>query len=189
MTMDLARTVPFETRDGTRLTARRLTRGDRAALQRFYAELSPQSRRWFAAHATDDDTVDKALARSESGDDLTLGLFDGERMVGYFFLWRCREPVPLLGIGLADDYQRRGLGRPLMRFLMDRAEADGADGIELTTMRDNDRAYALYEKMGFRHYKDVDNLQGTGEVVVERAMFYPIKPGAEPVDMPHAPPV
>jgi RimJ/RimL family protein N-acetyltransferase len=177
------------TRSGKPLTARRLRATDAAALQRFNAELSPPSRRWFLPHPYDDETVARALARSEAGDDLTLGLFDGPRLVGYFFLWYIRRRVPLLGIGLVDDQQGQGLGRPLMELLIEQGRAAACEAIELTTMVDNDRAFALYRKVGFEHFKDVENLQGNGQWVVERAMICRLRPDAEPMQEPHRPPV
>ncbi|MCF7853875.1 MAG: GNAT family N-acetyltransferase [Candidatus Pacebacteria bacterium] len=187
--MDINETCTIKTRDGADLSVRRLMNGDVAALQAFNAALSPEARRKFLPHAYDDATVAKVLARSENGDDYTLGLFDGGRLAGYFFLWRIRERVPLLGIGLLDEFHHRGLGRQMMQLLIDYAVAQGRDGIELTTMQDNDNAFALYEKCGFRYYDDVENRTGDGTIVVERAMFYAIKPGAQPMEGPHAPPV
>ena len=187
--MDPGDRVEFVTRDGAPLVARRLNRGDRAALQDFFCGLSAKSLRWFQAHALDDETVTKALIRSENGEDLTLGLFEGTRIKGYFFLWYFRERTPLLGIGLADGFQGRGLGRKLTTFLIEIARKNGAAGIELTTMQDNDRAFALYERVGFKFYKDVENLQGDGNIVIERAMFYPIEPDAKPMEKAHEPPV
>ncbi len=131
----------------------------------------------------------KALSRSEAGDDLLLGAFDGERMAAYFFLWYFAQRVPLLGIGMLDDYQGRGLGRQMMQLLIDAAKANGNEGIELTTMLDNRNAFALYQQVGFAYYGDVENIDGDGRVVVERGMFYEIKPGAERYDGKHAPPV
>ena len=176
-------------RDGLALTARRLRAGDAAALQQFDRELSAPSRRWFLPHPYDDATVARALARSEAGEDLTLGLFDGARMVGYFFLWYARRRVPLLGIGLVDGFQGQGLAKPMIRLLIEAAREDGCEAVELTTMLDNDRAFALYQHCGFEQYKDVRNLQGNGEWVVERAMICRLRPGAAPMAEPHQPPV
>jgi len=43
--------------------------------------------------------------------------------------------------------------------------------------------------MGFEYYADVQNRVGDGRVVIERAMFYALKPGAQPLEGAHAPPV
>lgn len=187
--MRLGEQVEFITRDGLVLTSRRLTRDDGNAVQAFFRTLSAKSYRWFMAHALDDDTVAKAMVRSEEGEDLTLGLFDDERLVGYFFLWYFGSRVSLLGVGLADDYQRRGLGKQCVEFLIEQARRNGNEGVELTTMMDNEHAYALYRRAGFQHYADVESLQGDGSILVERAMFYPIRPGAQPMKDPHKPPV
>jgi len=179
----------FIARDGRTVSVRRLTSDDARVLQRFNEELSGDSRGRFLPHSYDDATVGKALARSEAGVDLLLGAFDGERMAAYFFLWYFDQRVPLLGIGMLDDYQGRGLGRQMMQTLIDAANTNGNEGIELTTMMDNRRAFALYEQVGFKYYGDVENLDGDGRVVVERGMFYEIKPGAKRYDGKHAPPV
>ncbi len=177
------------TRDGTDVLVRRLVVTDAASLHAFNSALSADSRRKFLPHAYDEATVARVLTRSQNGDDYVLGAFDGDLLVGYFFLWRVRTRVPLLGIGLLDEFQYRGLGRQMMQFLIDHAVADGRDGIELTTMPDNHHAFALYQKCGFKYYADVDNQQGDGMVVVERAMFYTITPGAKPLEGEHAPPM
>jgi ribosomal protein S18 acetylase RimI-like enzyme len=176
-------------RDGCTLTVRRLTRDDVVALQRFNEELSGDSRGRFLPHSYDDLTMGKVLTRSEAGKDLVLGAFDGERMAAYFFLWYFTERVPLLGIGMLDEYQGRGFGGQLMLALVAAAKANGNEGIELTTMQDNHRAFALYEQVGFEYYGNVENIDGDGRVIIERGMFYEIKPGAMRYDGKHAPPV
>jgi len=177
------------TRDGVELLVRRLDMSDARALQAFNSALSLQSRQKFKPHAYDDATVLRALRRSQNGDDYVLGAFDADQLVGYFFLWRVRERVPLLGIGILDAFQHRGLGRQMMELLIHHAVEAGRDGIELTTVPDNQNAFALYGKCGFQYYGDVKNRAGDGRVVVERAMFYPIKDGAKPMEGEHGPPV
>ena len=175
--------------DQRALAVRTLVAADAEALKRFNADLSPESRRHFTPHPYDDATLAKLLARAEAGEDLLLGVFDGQRLVGYFFLWRYRQAVPLLGIALLDEYHGRGLGRQMMEILIRHAKDADRDGVELTTMLDNDRAFALYQKVGFKYLGNVENVQGEGKVVIERGMFYAIKPGAKPTHGPHRPPV
>lgn len=73
-------------------------------------------------------------------------------MIAYFFLWYYTDPLPLLGIGILDEYQGKGFGKKLIQFLIDAARRSSRDGIDLTMLPDNHRAYALYESLGFRHY-------------------------------------
>jgi ribosomal protein S18 acetylase RimI-like enzyme len=186
LTLNESRT--FETRDGLALAARRLTRADAVALQVFSAALGAESRRKFTPHLYDDATLERFLTRSENGADYTLGAFDGARLAAYFFLWNFQNPVPLLGIGMRDDYQHRGLGKLLMEHLIETARETGRDGVELTTMLDNHNAFALYEKCGFCYFGNVENVLGDGTVIIERGMFLPLKPGAKRMDGRHQPP-
>jgi len=88
-------------------------------------------------------------------DDLHLGAFIDGRLVGSAGLHRSagrRSHAAVLGIGVADDVRRRGIGDTLMVALI-----DAADGwldirrIELTVFHDNAEAIHLYEKHGFKH--------------------------------------
>lgn len=61
-----------------------------------------------------------------------------------------RAHVRGLGIGIAQDWQGRGVGRMLIARLLDWADNwAGVLRIELTVHADNDRAIALYRSMGF----------------------------------------
>jgi len=175
-------------RDGAILVARPLRAGDGPKLQAFNAGLSPQSRGFFLPNAYDVASVARMIERAESGMDLTYILLAGEEVAAYFFLWEYADAIPILGIGIADAWQGRGLGKQLMRILIDDAREAGRDGIDLTTMQHNDRAFALYQKMGFRYIENVDNYDGDGRLIVERWMFLPLKPDAKPVKREHKPP-
>jgi L-phenylalanine/L-methionine N-acetyltransferase len=61
-----------------------------------------------------------------------------------------RAHVRLLGIGVAPEWQGRGVGRQLVGRLLDWADNwTTVLRIELTVHADNDRAVALYKSMGF----------------------------------------
>ncbi|WP_286846844.1 GNAT family N-acetyltransferase [Proteiniphilum sp. UBA5463] len=187
--MEINDNILINSTAGDEFIIRRLLKSDRRGLQEFGNSLSKESTASFLPHSYDDDTVNAFLERSETGKDLTLGLFINDKMVAYFFLWYYTNPIPLLGIGILDEYQGKGFGKKLIQFLIDAARRTNRDGIELTTLPDNHRAYTLYEQVGFRHYADVNNLAGDGRVVTERAMFLQFNPAASPsVDL-HKPPV
>ncbi len=177
------------TREGRPLQVRRLQPGDSDALRQFNHSLSDASRDLFLPHPYDEATMAQVLQRSKHGKDLTLGLFAGQAMIGYFFLWYFTERVPLLGIGLADRFQGRGLGLQMMELLIEAAKDNGNEGIELTTLPENQAAFSLYRKTGFRYIGEVQNLDGDGRQVTERAMFLELVPGARPFDREHRPPV
>ena len=177
------------TRDGRTVTARRLAAGDRERLQQFDRELSEETRLLFPPHSYDDETVDEYIRRNERGDDVIfIAEYEG-KVVAYFFLWYASRPTCLLGIGITDAFQGVGLGRQLMEILIEAGREAGCEAIELTTAPENERAFVLYQKCGFEYLGDVENQMGEGKVRVERCMFMPLKPGAKPMDEPHAPPV
>jgi ribosomal protein S18 acetylase RimI-like enzyme len=78
---------------------------------------------------------------------------DGLAVVGYCDIIAMSRPAyahaGVLGIGVIDGYRDRGLGRALILAAITKAKAIGLTRIELTVREDNDRAIALYEKMGF----------------------------------------
>ena len=61
-----------------------------------------------------------------------------------------RSHVRSLGIGIAPEWQGKGLGRRLIQRLLDWADNwAGVLRVELTVHADNDHAIALYRSMGF----------------------------------------
>ena len=165
-------------RNGTALEVRLLGADDVAALRRFNASLSEATRAVFLPHAYDDVTVRRFIERNRVGEDRSYVLEAGTEVVGYFFLWEFKHPVPILGIGLADAWQGQGLGEAMLRRLVEDARAAERDAIELTTVPGNVRAFRLYRRLGFEHVGDVDNVAGDGRVVREHRMFLALKPGA-----------
>lgn len=176
-------------RDGTPLTFARIAATDRAALQRFHAGLSAATRAVFLPHAYDDATLARAVERDRRGHDRTYALRSGGKIVGYFFLWEFDQPVPLLGLGLADAWQGQGLGAPMLRRLLNDAHAAGCEAVELTTVLTNDRALRLYKRAGFQDVGVVDNLAGDGRILRERRMFLALRSGATPAPRDFKPPV
>lgn len=178
------------TSEGTTLRARLLAPGDEPALRKFHDSLSPVSQSLFTPHCYDDPLLlQMYVQRCQRGIDRSYVLLDeNDIVIGYFFLWDFTDPVPALGIGIADEWQGRQLGPQMMQILIADARAAGRDGIELTTVLSNDRAYALYKKMGFIYLGNVENVAGDGRVVVERKLFLPLKEGAKPSDREFRPP-
>ena len=78
---------------------------------------------------------------------------DGGTVVGWCDIRR--ETIPVyahcghLGMGLLPDYRGRGIGERLIRASIDAARAAGFERIELSVYGRNDRAAALYRKVGF----------------------------------------
>ncbi len=177
------------TKDGKELEVSKLTCKHKEELKQFNESLCKGTREHFLPHSYKEPVLTEYCKRSEKGEDAAYLLWDNNKVVGYFFLWKMDIPTPILGIGIADEYQGRGLGKKLITILIKKAEEKGRAGIELTTVTDNEAAYQLYLSCGFEYLGDVENKAGDGRVVKERHMFLPLQEGAESTLEEHGPPL
>ena len=60
------------------------------------------------------------------------------------------------GLGVAETYQRRGVGRALMAAAADEAEQMGGDRLGLAVEPDNEPAVRLYESLGFERHPTLE---------------------------------
>ena len=172
-----------------KITIRRLKPEHAAELVRFNDNLGEESRRLFLPHAYDPATIVTYIRRNADGKDISyVGVNETGQIVAYFFLWEIENDVPLLGIGITDSCQNRGLGHVLMNILRESAVRLDRSGIDLTTMLDNERAFHLYQSCGYTLIGEVPNLTGNGKIVTERRLFLPLKPDAVPPDRTFGPP-
>jgi ribosomal protein S18 acetylase RimI-like enzyme len=183
---DTGRTIRL--RDGAEVEVRPLSAREIAGLARFNAALSASSRALFLPHAYDETTLTRQVARHTRGEDLSLVVAEDERIVAYAFLWEYDRPFPLLGLGVADAWQGRGLGGALLDRLVAAAVVAARDGIELTTVPHNTRARSLYESRGFRVAGEGDNIAGDGRVVRELRMCLALRAGRRSPERRFAPP-
>ena len=92
---------------------------------------------------------------------LLLGFVDGKHVgncslmrAGGFRRYRHRCEV---GIALYQAYCGRGIGRIMLETVLEEAKKLGYEQAELEVIADNERAIALYEKLGFRKYGTFPN--------------------------------
>ena len=93
------------------------------------------------------------LAHLQQSNGVALVAVDGERLVG----WLDIAPGPFeglthygrLGMGLSPDARGRGLGQRLLEHALDEAFGKGFERIELEVFASNERASALYRRVGF----------------------------------------
>ncbi|MCL1793717.1 MAG: GNAT family N-acetyltransferase [Oscillospiraceae bacterium] len=74
-----------------------------------------------------------------------------ETMTGYVFAWDMNSKLPTLGIAVRDEYKGKGLGRRLIKHLVDYLQENDYGGVMLTTSFANIRGQSLYTRMGFEH--------------------------------------
>lgn len=78
----------------------------------------------------------------------TVLLEDGQ-IAGYYAYMHVLDEVHILNVAVLPQYQGRGLGRSMMRHLLQSVPA-GTVGVTLEVRVSNTRARNLYESFGFR---------------------------------------
>ncbi|MEZ5660212.1 MAG: ribosomal protein S18-alanine N-acetyltransferase [Burkholderiaceae bacterium] len=69
--------------------------------------------------------------------------------IGYTLIMHVLDECHLLNLSVARDWQRRGIGRQMLGWLLAHVAARGAIGMFLEVRPSNSAALALYESMGF----------------------------------------
>lgn len=87
-------------------------------------------------------------------------------LAGYCIMSSGAGEAHILNLCVADEYQRRGLGRALLSKVLDDAKALGVENVFLEVRPSNFPALSLYEQLGF-------NQIGT------RKDYYPARNGRE----------
>jgi ribosomal protein S18 acetylase RimI-like enzyme len=101
--------------------------------------------------------VTEARIAPDSGD-AVFGAFVGGALAGVVGLAReprakNRHKAVVFGMYVAPDYERRGIGRALVRHLVAMAKNEpGLEQLVLTVTQTNDAARELYESEGFRSF-------------------------------------
>ena len=137
-------------RDGTRLVVRSIVPADKAAIERAFERLSPESRyRRFFSPLTELSNRDLAyLTEIDHSDHEALAALDpasGE-IVGVARYVRTREDETRAeaSIVVADDWQRRGVGAALLDRIAGRARAAGVTHFIALVLTDNRDALGLF---------------------------------------------
>jgi ribosomal protein S18 acetylase RimI-like enzyme len=86
--------------------------------------------------------------------ELSAGAFDGERMIGFYMngrgRWHGQETAYDAGTGVVLDHRRRGVAIELFEFMAPRLKERGITQYLLEVLTSNERAVALYRKLGFK---------------------------------------
>jgi acetyltransferase len=151
----------IEARDGRRALVREVRRSDAPLVQQFVRGLSPRSRRnrFFGPVS---ELSPAQLERMTSFDGATgLGLVavaceGSSRIVAIaqHVVWD--PPSAELGVVVADDWQRQGLGERLLALLLAHAGRTGVAAVQGLVMAANRPMLALASKLGFALEDDLD---------------------------------
>jgi ribosomal protein S18 acetylase RimI-like enzyme len=98
----------------------------------------------------EDDLRDIPTTYLDSGGDFLVGFVAGELVAMGGLLRLSRGEAEVRRMRVNPDFQRRGLGRLLLRRLEERAQALGCQMIRLDTTDEQTAARRLYERSGYR---------------------------------------
>ena len=89
--------------------------------------------------------------------ELSVGAFDGERMIGFYMnargLWHGKETAYDAGTGVIPSHRRRGVAEELFDFLAPQLKERGITQYLLEVLISNERAVSLYRKLGFEEVR------------------------------------
>ena len=73
----------------------------------------------------------------------------GCNILGYGGYWKVDEEAQITNLVISPAARRRGMGRLLLKHLLERAAAEGCRAVTLEVRGRNQAAQALYQKAGF----------------------------------------
>ncbi|MCS7253357.1 MAG: GNAT family N-acetyltransferase [Armatimonadota bacterium] len=144
--------IQLSLRNGLVVMVRKLRRTDGESFYKFMCNLSPYSRSMFHPHPFDKQAAERAAADADSPNSCRLVATYSDEIIAYA-CWThhiFRSHFPIVSIAVADAFQNQGLGRQLMKILIEIAKRRAKRGLELDVYKENTRAIHLYESLGFK---------------------------------------
>lgn len=129
------------------LVVRPYRQSDAAALEAMYDEIAAETRTMGLPPATPADRLQWLDALRAGGWNLVA--LDGERVVGHVAVAPLAAAEPDLVVFVREAYRGRGVGTELLEQLVAYAAAGEYDAVSLDVAADNERALAVYERLGF----------------------------------------
>jgi ribosomal protein S18 acetylase RimI-like enzyme len=95
-------------------------------------------------------TPRRVAAHMRSREHLTVIAVEGGGLAGFALAQFGNRSVHLALLGVAHEYQRRGLGRQLVSWVEESASVAGLFLMQLEVRADNQQARRFYTKLGYR---------------------------------------
>ena len=137
---------------------KRLDKEDVEAFYDFFKSLSEKTKNFFNPHPFDKETAQRLCEEKDENYERFVYYQEG-KIVGYIFFSNLKSEYPGIGICIRDGYQGKGLGKKLLSFLIESAEKKEKKGLVLTVFKDNEKAFNLYRKMGFRVEREIYSMK------------------------------
>jgi ribosomal protein S18 acetylase RimI-like enzyme len=100
--------------------------------------------------------------------ELSAGAFDNERMIGFYMngrgMWHGQATAYDAGTGVVPAYRRSGVAIQLFDFIAPRLKERGIKQYLLEVITSNERAVALYRKLGFEETRTLAALRANEAV-------------------------
>ena len=100
--------------------------------------------------------------------ELSAGAFDNERMIGFYMngrgMWHGQDTAYDAGTGVVPAYRRSGVAIQLFDFIAPRLKERGIKQYLLEVITSNERAVALYRKLGFEETRTLAALRANEAV-------------------------
>jgi RimJ/RimL family protein N-acetyltransferase len=141
-------------RDGTSVLLRVAQPADHEAMQRFFHDLSPQSRWWrfFSASDPDDRLIRKFCDSADPHRQVTIMAFkadDPAEPIALASYVRVASDVAEAAFTVEDAFQGKGLGTVLLNRIAELAAANGFHRLESVVLRDNLAMLDVLRHSGF----------------------------------------
>jgi putative acetyltransferase len=133
-----------------RINVRPASREEEEACADLYESVATEGR-WILAEPPVNRTgIAAHLRRLTDADDADLLVAEADGViVGWISLTLEDAATVTLGMGVAEPWRGRGVGTALVTSAIEWAESAGAERMRLEVFTHNDRAIALYRRMGF----------------------------------------
>ncbi len=147
-----------------------LTAADTDALVEFYHALPPATVHWFEPfEPADRSTLSVHLRQAAANEAIGIGLVSTDgRIAGHAFVLALSSASPVFGCGLRVEARGQGIGRRMMRLVLEEADRRRLPRVTLTVFKDNARARRLYESCGFVNTGEADCRQPGDSLAMER---------------------
>lgn len=104
-----------------------------------------------------EEQFEQRLKRDAVDLELSAGAFDGARMIGFYMngrgMWKKKLTAYDAGTGVVPDHRRRGVAEELFDWMAPRLKEPGITQYLLEVLTGNERAVALYRKLGFEEQR------------------------------------
>ena len=141
-------------KDGSKVTVRRMEKGDTKAIQQFANNLLPDDLLFLRNDITKKDGVDEWARNEESGRTNSVLAFVGDELVGYALVntnpARWTRRVGELRVNIAPSRRGTGLGGALTGEIFDVAREAGLRKLSAQMTPDQAGARAVFEHLGFQ---------------------------------------